>query len=86
MKLYVGNLPWSMNEAKLTQLFAKFGYIEDAVIIKDREFPRRSKGFGFVTFQNAEAGKKAIAEMDGKELEGRELKVNEAQPKEAQRE
>ena len=81
MKLYVGNLPWSIDDAKLKELFSEYGEVTEAVIIKDK-FSGRSKGFGFVTFTDEEAGKKAIEAMNGKDVEGREIKVNEAQPRE----
>lgn len=81
MKLYVGNLPWSINDQKLKEIFSEFGEITDAVVIKDK-FTKRSKGFGFVTFSSEEDGKKAEEAMNGKEVEGRELKVNEAKPRE----
>jgi len=79
MKVYVGNLPFSVDKAKLEELFKPYGDIEDAVVISDK-FSGRSKGFGFVTFANDDAAKKAIAEMNDKDIEGRPLKVNEAKP------
>lgn len=81
MKLFVGNLAWNINDAKLKEIFSKFGEVTEAVIIKDK-FSKRSKGFGFVTFADESGGKKAEKEMNGKEVEGRELKVNEAKPRE----
>lgn len=81
MKLYVGNLPWSIDSEKMKQLFSEFGEVSDAVVITDK-FTRRSKGFGFVEYANDEEAKKAIEAMNGKEVEGRELKVNEAKPRE----
>ena len=81
MKLYVGNLAFSVTDEALKEAFSKFGAVDEATIIVDK-FSRRSKGFGFVTFSDDEAAKKAIAEMNGKELEGRELKVSEAKPME----
>lgn len=81
MKIYVGNLPFSINSQKLKEIFASFGEITEAVVISDK-YNGRSKGFGFVTFANSESGEKAIAEMNGKEFEGRGLKVNEAKPME----
>ncbi len=80
MKLYVGNLPWSVDDAKLKELFSEFGEVTEAVVITDK-FSKRSKGFGFVTFTEEEAGKKAEEAMNGKEVDGRELRVNEAQPR-----
>ena len=81
MKVYVGNLPWSVDDNKLKEMFSSYGEISEAVVIKDK-FSGRSKGFGFVTFDSDEAAQKAISEMNGKEVEGRALKVNEARPRE----
>ena len=61
-------------------MFAKYGEIEEAVIITDK-FSGRSKGFGFVTFVNDEDAKTAVSEMNNKEIDGRPLTVNEARPK-----
>jgi len=79
MKVYVGNLPFSIDDDKLKELFASYGEIEEATVIKDK-FSGRSKGFGFVTFKEDEGAKKAIAEMNEKDIEERKLKVNEARP------
>lgn len=79
MKVYVGNLPFSVDQAKLKELFESFGEMEEVTVIADK-FSGRSKGFGFITFKDEESAKKAIAEMNDKEVEGRKLKVNEAKP------
>lgn len=79
MKVYVGNLPFSVDDEKLRELFSSYGEIEEASIIKDK-YSGRSKGFGFVTFKEDENAQKAISEMNDKEIEGRNLKVNEAKP------
>lgn len=79
MKIYVGNLPFGIDDGKLKELFASYGEIEEANVIKNN-FSNRSKGFGFVTFKNEESAKKAISEMNEKEIEGRKLTVNEAKP------
>jgi len=81
MKLYVGNLPFTVTEEALKEAFSKFGDIEEATLIVDK-FSNRSKGFGFVTFSDDEVAKKAIAEMNEKDFEGRPLKVSEAKPRE----
>ena len=60
-------------------MFAVYGEITEAVVIMDRE-TQRSKGFGFVTFKNAEDAKKAL-EMNGKDIDGRTLVVNIARPR-----
>jgi len=83
MKLYVGNLPWSVDLEGLKKLFESYGEIEDVTVISDRD-SGRSKGFGFVTFKDEEASKKAIEEMNEKEIEGRKLTVSEANKKEDQ--
>ncbi len=79
MKVYVGNLPFSVDDGALKELFSSFGDIAEATVIKDK-YSGRSKGFGFVTFSSDEDAKKAISEMDGKDMQGRNLKVNEAKP------
>ena len=79
--IYVGNLPWSVNDQDLADAFSEFGNVERASIIVERP-SGRSKGFGFVTMNDAEEGNRAIEAMNGKEMQGRPLKVNEARPKE----
>lgn len=81
MKLYVGNLSFQTSSLDLEDLFASAGAVESASVIEDRE-TGRSRGFGFVEMANAEDGKKAIEEFDGKEVQGRTIKVNEAKPRE----
>lgn len=81
IRLYVGNLPYSVNQAKLEEIFSPFGTIVSATVITDK-FSGRSKGFGFVEFDSDEAAKEAIAKLDGTEIDGRAMRVNEAKPKE----
>ncbi|MAH03571.1 RNA-binding protein [Candidatus Pacearchaeota archaeon] len=78
-KLYVGNLPFSVDTEKVKELFSSYGETEEVTVISDK-FSGRSKGFGFVTFKEDADADKAISEMNGKEVEGRELKVSEAKP------
>lgn len=80
-KLYVGNLPWSINDQSLKELFSQFGEVTEAVVISDRA-TGRSKGFGFVTFANEADAERAVAEMEGKEIENRKVIVNVARPRE----
>ena len=80
MKLYVGNLPFSVDEEAFKKLFAEYE-AEEVSLIKDK-FSGRSKGFGFVTISDEAVAKKALAEINGKEVDGRELKVSEARPME----
>ena len=81
MRLYVGNLPYTVNQTKLEEMFSPFGTIVSASVISDK-FSGRSKGFGFVEFDNDDAAKEAIAKLDGTDIEGRPLRVNEAKPRE----
>src|SRR5262249_40821309 len=80
-KLYVGNLPFSINDTSLSEMFAAFGTVESAKIITDRD-TGRSKGFGFVEMSTDAEAKEAIAKLNGTEHEGRALTVNEARPME----
>ena len=79
-KMYVGNLPWSTTEDDLKELFAAYGEVQSVAVITDRE-TGRSRGFGFVTFAEADAATSAVSEMDGTELDGRTIRVNEAHDK-----
>jgi len=80
MKLYVGNMPFSMDESQLRTLFEEFGTVESANVITDRE-TGRPRGFAFVEMQDADA-RKAMGEIDEREMDGRKLKVSEARPRE----
>ena len=74
-KLFVGGLNWQMRGNDLREEFSPYGEIVFARVNLDRE-TKRSKGFGFVEFANAEDAAKAKAEMDGKEVRGRAIKVD----------
>lgn len=80
-RLYTGNLPFSVTEQILGDLFAECGTVETVTVITDRD-TGRSKGFGFVEMGTDDEAQKVIKKFDGQEYEGRELKVNEARPKE----
>lgn len=84
MKLYVGNLPYSVNDSSLMDMFSSYGAVTSATVIMDR-MSGRSKGFGFVEFADDAAAQAALAEMNGKEFDGRGLKVSEARPMEPRR-
>lgn len=81
MKLYVGNLDYSMSNDDLEKLFMEHGSIESAQIIKDRD-TGRSKGFGFVEMSNSREAQSAIDALNGKNMGARSLVVNEARPQE----
>ena len=78
-ELYVGNLPFSTDDDSLTKHFADTG-AASAMVIKDRD-SGRSRGFGFVKFDDDAQADAAAESMNGKELDGRELVVREARPK-----
>ncbi|MBI2082316.1 MAG: RNA-binding protein [Deltaproteobacteria bacterium] len=80
-KLYVGNLPYSIRDEELQQLFAPMGTVVSAQVIMDR-YSGRSKGFGFVEMSTDEEALRAVSELNGKDHSGRALTVNEARPKE----
>ncbi len=76
-KLFVGSLAWATDSAGLRSAFERFGGIEEAQVISDRE-TGRSRGFGFVTFNDEGSAQQAVSEMNGTELDGRPIVVNEA--------
>ncbi len=78
-KIFVGGLPFSFEDKDLAALFAPFGEVKSATIIRDRMMHNRSKGFGFVEMEDVEADA-AISALNGSDLEGRTLTVNEARP------
>jgi len=80
MKIYVGNLPWSIDEDQLAGLFESYGEVASANIITDRE-TGRSRGFGFVEMNDDAAAQGAIQGLANHEVEGRTLNVNEARPR-----
>jgi RNA recognition motif-containing protein len=81
MKIYVGNLPYSVRDAELEEMFSSYGEVISANVIIERD-TNRSKGFGFVEMASTEDAQSAISELNGKEVQGRGLKVNEAKPRE----
>lgn len=78
-KLFVGNLSWNTTDETLAEFFAKVGKVISAKVIKDK-FTGKSRGFGFVEMSSDEEAKKAIEELNEKELDGRNIMVNEARP------
>jgi RNA recognition motif-containing protein len=78
-KIYVGNLPFTADEAAVRTLFSAHGTVESVALITDRD-TGQPRGFGFVEMANADAAR-AIQALNGQQMDGRALKVNEAQPK-----
>ncbi|KAJ6927219.1 hypothetical protein NC651_011330 [Populus alba x Populus x berolinensis] len=77
-RCFVGGLAWATTDQSLQEAFSQYGEIIDSKIINDRE-TGRSRGFGFVTFNNEKAMRDAIDGMNGQDLDGRNITVNEAQ-------
>ncbi|MHC4718607.1 MAG: RNA recognition motif domain-containing protein [Planctomycetota bacterium] len=80
MRIYVGNLSYSVTSEALETLFAEHGEVEEVFVPTDRG-TGRPRGFAFVTMPNADQAQAAIEALNGKELEGRALSVSEARPK-----
>jgi RNA recognition motif-containing protein len=78
VKLFVGGLSWNTSSDDLRTAFARFGAIQEATVIMDRT-TGRSRGFGFVSFENAADAAEAVKQMNGADLDGRTLKVNNAE-------
>ncbi|KAE9587419.1 hypothetical protein Lal_00031827 [Lupinus albus] len=78
LKVYVGNLPWDVDNNRLEQIFSEHGKVESARVVFDRE-TGRSRGFGFVTFSDETEMNDAIAALDGQSLDGRAIRVNVAE-------
>lgn len=83
-KLYVGNLAWSTSSEGLRSIFEQYGSVTDAVVVTDRE-TGRSRGFGFVTYDDAAAADSAVSGLDGKPLDGRPIRVSLARERERER-
>lgn len=79
-KLYVGNLPWKMDEQAVSDLFGGYGAVTGVILARERD-GGRSRGFGFVTLDSHEAADKACRELSDREVDGRHLTVNEARPR-----
>ncbi|MCS6888364.1 RNA-binding protein [Chloroflexus sp.] len=79
VKLFVGNLPWSVGDAELGAIFERHGEVQSARVINDRD-TGRSRGFGFVEIETNNVAA-VIRATDGLEVGGRNLRVNEAEDK-----
>ncbi len=78
--IYVGNLPYNVRDADLSELFSQFGDVKSAKVIMERETDR-SKGFGFVEMETEDGAQQAIASLNEQDFKGRNLRVNEARPR-----
>ena len=84
-KLFVGSLSWDTDDHGLRRAFEAHGEVTEAVVISDRD-SGRSRGFGFVTFEDDASAEKAVAALNNTELDGRSIKVDVAQEKSRDRE
>ena len=75
IRLYVGNLPYTITKARLEEVFSPFGALTECSVISDK-FSGRSKGFGFVEFESDDAARQAIEKLNGTDLDGRNIIVN----------
>ncbi len=80
MRIYVGNLKYAVTDDQLRDMFAEFGDVASADVIKDK-FSGQSKGFGFVDMPNASEANDAIQALNDAMQDGRKLTVNEARPR-----
>ncbi len=74
--LFVGNIPYSMENEALGRLFEEIGGVERAVVVRDER--DRSRGFGFVCFQSPELASAALAKFNGQIVESRPIRIKEA--------
>lgn len=77
-KLFIGGLSWGTDDSSLRAKFEEFGAVADAVVIRERE-TGRSRGFGFVTFDEEASADAAISAMDNQLFDGRSIRVSKAQ-------
>lgn len=80
MNIFVGSLPWSIEEADLRESFEAYGTVDSVKVVTDK-FTGRSKGFGFVEMPNDDDAQKAIDELNGASVQGRTIVVNKSEPK-----
>ena len=78
--LFVGSLAWATTDASLKEFFETVGEVASARVVTDRD-THKSRGFGFVEFADEANNKKAVEQLNGKELDGREITVSIARPK-----
>lgn len=76
IKLYVGNIAFSITEEALGEIFGEYGTVGDVSLVRDDQ--GRNRGFGFVTMREKEEGERAMIELDGKDINGRNLNVRES--------
>lgn len=83
-RLYVGNLPYSVRENTLRDLFGQYGEVQSVEVATDRE-TGRARGFAFVDMATDAGAQAAIQNLNGYQMDGRALRVDEARPRETSR-
>ncbi len=83
-KLFVGNLPFTVDEDQLRDMFSPFGQVKEIAVISDRE-TGRPRGFAFVTYENDQDAAKAIQELNGADCNGRPMKISSAEERQSPR-
>ncbi len=84
MNIYIGQLPYNVNETELKELFSEYGEIASVNLIMDR-YSGRPKGFGFIDMPNNSEADRAIKALNRSMFKGREIKVNQVQPQKRNR-
>ncbi|MBN9286270.1 MULTISPECIES: RNA-binding protein [Flavobacterium] len=80
MNIFVGSLPFNVEEADLRGYFEEYGTVDSVKLITDK-FTGRSKGFGFIEMPNDDEAQKAIDELNGGQIDGRTIVVNKSEPR-----
>lgn len=80
MNIYVGNIPYTVNEDEIRTVFERFGKVTSVALVIDRR-TNRSRGYGFVEMPNDKDARTAIRELDGSDFHGRSLRVDQSQPR-----
>jgi RNA recognition motif-containing protein len=80
MKIYVGNLAYSVTEDELRDAFSEFGQVSNVSVITDK-FSGQSKGFAFVEMPSQNEAETAISNLNERPMKGRPIRVNEAKPR-----
>ena len=80
MRIYVGNLPYNVDESELKEMFSSYGQVTSATLVMDK-FSGQSKGFGFVEMPNNSEADAAIKGLNESSVKGRNIKVNQAKPR-----
>ena len=82
MTVYIGNIPYTMTEPELIDVFLEFGPVDSAKIISDKK-TNRSKGYGFIEMISPTDEATAVEALNGRDVGGRKVKVSLAKPRQA---